>query len=602
MDIFSLLSSSEVKRDVSHSPPPEKLHPLLSFMPEELGRYYTRMLTLLYSRTSPGDFLVDALVNFAIQESSFSNWSWHSANRERVVVQIGGLNGSEVLSAALGNPRQAIVACPWPGQAPGAQLAKWCGGSLVQEICPSATISFAHAAALAKELSIPFIGTLIVRDPEQAPDLLGALNPLLERCDASTDIVVCASQESANILDVIAPLVYKSVDPSKIRKISRNSPIRSFALSRGEHRESAVKFADQSKEEFLPKVARWSNCNQDALFQAAPQSVMPLKAPIFVGGHGLQAELEAKKFEYMQAGAVTSTAANYYVLHDATVNQAGNVFKRDGITVCSASPPYQRLPEQTRKAEFEAEKLPGVWLLFSPAGMSHTHFLVDGLLRMWVAQEIPELMGVIAPRSFAPYQREMLQAALGKIQIVELDKLGRAVSVDKLVAWRFEPGQSVRVNSLLDRMRSTVKPDLEPYIFVRRSDRPLYRNCLNEHEVLELAMDLGYKIVDPGAMSGPVEIRTFSSAKVVVGALGAGIHNSIFCRSGASLITFTSKSYSEPHPFDIAALRGLDLTLLFCEQIDSPDTDPSCENRLSSFFVDVAKLGKLMEETRRRQS
>lgn len=59
-------------------------------------------------------------------------------------------------------------------------------------------------------------------------------------------------------------------------------------------------------------------------------------------------------------------------------------------------------------------------------------------------------------------------------------------------------------------------------------ERPHYRVCQNESELVSRLIDLGFHIYEPEGESIEEQIRTFAAAEIVVGASGAGMFNTIF--------------------------------------------------------------------------
>jgi capsular polysaccharide biosynthesis protein len=69
------------------------------------------------------------------------------------------------------------------------------------------------------------------------------------------------------------------------------------------------------------------------------------------------------------------------------------------------------------------------------------------------------------------------------------------------------------------------------------------RVMINERDLIEHLVQIGFRIVAPEALSVPEQIRTFSSAQMVVGPSGSGMFNIVYCRPGTKVIDIES----EPH-------------------------------------------------------
>jgi capsular polysaccharide biosynthesis protein len=69
------------------------------------------------------------------------------------------------------------------------------------------------------------------------------------------------------------------------------------------------------------------------------------------------------------------------------------------------------------------------------------------------------------------------------------------------------------------------------------------RAMQNEADLIERLRALGFRIVSPETLTVPEQIRTFSSAELVVGPSGSGMFNVVFCHPGTKVIDIES----EPH-------------------------------------------------------
>jgi len=66
------------------------------------------------------------------------------------------------------------------------------------------------------------------------------------------------------------------------------------------------------------------------------------------------------------------------------------------------------------------------------------------------------------------------------------------------------------------------------------------RNITNSGEIEAAVSSRGYEVVDPGVLSFEDQVRLFSSAGIIVGAMGATFTNLIFCRPGTKIVTLSS--------------------------------------------------------------
>ncbi len=102
--------------------------------------------------------------------------------------------------------------------------------------------------------------------------------------------------------------------------------------------------------------------------------------------------------------------------------------------------------------------------------------------------------------------------------------------------------------SLADRLSAgaALPADVSDHVYVSRiaasRANPGYRAMQNEPELVEVMRDQGYFIFEPQLHPFEVQVQVFAQAKVVVGAGGAGMFNTIFCRPGTTVLSM------EPQP------------------------------------------------------
>ncbi len=97
------------------------------------------------------------------------------------------------------------------------------------------------------------------------------------------------------------------------------------------------------------------------------------------------------------------------------------------------------------------------------------------------------------------------------------------------------------------------------------------RVMLNEAELIERLIPLGFEIVVPHRLPLPEQIRIFASAGFVLGASGSAMFNAMFCQPGTKLIDIES----EPHWINahmcLFSSLGLDYGI-FVGKVDPADT------------------------------
>ncbi len=130
---------------------------------------------------------------------------------------------------------------------------------------------------------------------------------------------------------------------------------------------------------------------------------------------------------------------------------------------------------------------------------------------------------------------------------------------------------SKAVDRLLNNLGIARDPTLATRnIFISRRDATA-RPFLNAQELEDLMVELGYEIFVTGEMTLEQQIETFSQAKVVIGAHGAGLINAVFCQEGATLIEIFPEYMLQPHFWTAASIRNVNYGYVAGTSFD-PDT------------------------------
>jgi glycosyl transferase family 61 len=154
------------------------------------------------------------------------------------------------------------------------------------------------------------------------------------------------------------------------------------------------------------------------------------------------------------------------------------------------------------------------------------------------------------------YQLESLEMlGIPRKRIVE-----HAVQADRLLAAIPDRQGGYDADLLLfaDRaLRPAARPRQDPgrRLFVSRASAE-HRRLLNEADCAAALQDVyGVELVATEEMALADEIDLFRTARLVVGAHGAGLSNIVFAPAGTRLVELTSTSYWSPPVAEIAALK-----------------------------------------------
>ena len=82
------------------------------------------------------------------------------------------------------------------------------------------------------------------------------------------------------------------------------------------------------------------------------------------------------------------------------------------------------------------------------------------------------------------------------------------------------------------------------------------RALANADEVARFLSARRFVLVDPEALSFAEQVAVFSDAEIVVGAMGAAMTNTLFCRPGTRVLYLAPEGWLEPFYWDLAAARG----------------------------------------------
>lgn len=136
-------------------------------------------------------------------------------------------------------------------------------------------------------------------------------------------------------------------------------------------------------------------------------------------------------------------------------------------------------------------------------------------------------------------------------------------------------------------------------VYLRR--RSAARRIINEDEIESLVEKLGFKIVDPAALSFAEQVRMFANADVIMSPAGAALSNVVFMREGATAISMLA-DYNKGYCMkaNIANAVGVHFfhitgDLLYPREFfESYD-----EYRFSAFKMDIGKIERALVELER---
>ncbi len=136
---------------------------------------------------------------------------------------------------------------------------------------------------------------------------------------------------------------------------------------------------------------------------------------------------------------------------------------------------------------------------------------------------------------------------------------------------------------------------------------PYYGSIRNQNAVLDLLRQRGVTIVEPGRLPTPQRINLFRNADVVIGPLGQGLTDVVFCRPGALLWEWMPRHHQNASFNRLAQAARVDYWGDLFETVSEPDKPRQWEVDLTRVAERLAELSTRMarpavpETTRERQ-
>jgi capsular polysaccharide biosynthesis protein len=184
----------------------------------------------------------------------------------------------------------------------------------------------------------------------------------------------------------------------------------------------------------------------------------------------------------------------------------------------------------------------------------------------------PKSYRFVLPEATPDWAFEMLNLGFGitkeEIIITENRKATRCknlivpsmLRVENIMSPSMNAYPTELVNSLA---QSSKRPFPHRFFVTRRGVKSfMTRQIVNEDQLETIAQEHGYALVDPAELSWPDQIKLFSTADVVVGPFGSGMHNTIFAPP-TTISLVLGASHMNWFQSGISALRSQRMSYLF---------------------------------------
>lgn len=113
-------------------------------------------------------------------------------------------------------------------------------------------------------------------------------------------------------------------------------------------------------------------------------------------------------------------------------------------------------------------------------------------------------------------------------------------------------------------------------VFLSRRTRSKagYRPLLDEAQLIDGLVPLGFTVVEPELLSAAAQMSLFANARVVVGLGGGGMFNTVFCRPGTKVLSIESDARFVNRHANLFASLGLDYGIIIGERAGTGENVP----------------------------
>jgi capsular polysaccharide biosynthesis protein len=226
---------------------------------------------------------------------------------------------------------------------------------------------------------------------------------------------------------------------------------------------------------------------------------------------------------------------------------------------------------------------------------NYYHWLADCLPRLYLLAQVRHgtEVSLLVPNDLSSYQRQSLELCLPEgVTVAEVQD--DWVQVENLVLPSFvpEPPGPLPLDCL-NYLRERIFGGLHlpsgstgiRRLYVSRS-ATAYRRVVNEHELIDVLLPLGFEVVRPEKLRFEEQVRLFHSAGVIVGPRGAGLTNMMFS-TGAKVLEITSSApFVGVVYFSLAYALGHDYYHLLARR-----TGKNLEVSASTLRASLARMG-----------
>jgi len=222
-------------------------------------------------------------------------------------------------------------------------------------------------------------------------------------------------------------------------------------------------------------------------------------------------------------------------------------------------------------AHWLTEVLPRIVVLSLQADFDRVPYIVDAKLHPNIQRTLELVVGNSRDIYLLPRDRQINVAELSVVSPTGYIPLGHRDIKKPGHSHGIFSSTALKMTVELLKSRLGVKPPLTPSrkIYVKRNSHG--RNLRNADELEQALVSIGFDVVEPEKMSFDDQVRTFSSARIIVGATGAAMANLLFAPASCNVFIVIAQHPDTPYYYwqNMAACVGLTVTYVVGKQ--TPD-------------------------------
>jgi hypothetical protein len=194
------------------------------------------------------------------------------------------------------------------------------------------------------------------------------------------------------------------------------------------------------------------------------------------------------------------------------------------------------------------------------------HLLLEALSQIWAVKDARANRVLISDKAasyftplFEPFDLPPLVTFKRPVQFESLIVANQCYVLDESITTKF--------TEICTRIRDHFDPSGAPTrkLYVSRSGAA-QRKLENEAEVENVMRARGFEIIHPEKLKVSDQVRVFSNAAVIVGAVGSGLYNAAFSRPGTRRLILAPPQFYTRNDMLLSALTGVPPIYVFGEQ------------------------------------